>query len=158
MGVGRERAELSVGTQLSARALRPLHTSPPRSGRPRRHHRGAGLAFCQRGPDWHRVSVTDPEAQPSAHTLGARGHASPTPRRRVAEVWSRTAGKREGEGSVRTTKPAPSEYPHVTALGKFAAPRQNPHVLPQGFCFDPPEGWVDWVWLIGYKRGGARKR
>ena len=66
-------------------------------------------------------------------------------------------GRQEKEGSVRTTKPAPSEYPHATALGKFAAPRQNPHVLPPGLGVDQPEGWVDWVWLIGYKRGGCAK-
>ena len=87
----------------------------------------------------------------------ARGHTSPSPRRRVDQVWSRRPAKGQGEGSVRTTKPAPSEYPHATALGKFAAPRQNPHVLPPGFGVDPPEGWVDWVWLIGYKRGGCAK-
>ena len=54
----------------------------------------------------------------------------------------------KGRVPLEQTKPAPSEYPHATALGKFAAPRQNPHVLPPGFGFDPPEGWVDWVvWL-----------
>ena len=66
--------------------------------------------------------------------------------------------KGQGEGSVRTTKPAPSEYPHATALGKFAPPRQNPHVLPPGFGSTHPEGWVDWVWLIGYKKRGVRER
>ena len=91
------------------------------------------------------------------HTLGARGDSSPSPRRRVAQVWSRRARQNKGEGSVRTTKPAPSEYPHARALGKFAAPRQNPHVLPPGFGSTHPEGWVDWVWLIGYKRGGCAK-
>ena len=49
-------------------------------------------------------------------------------------------GKGQGEGSVRTAKPAPSEYPHATALGKFAAPRQNPHVLPPGFGSTHPKG------------------
>ena len=63
----------------------------------------------------------------------------------------------KGRVPLEHAKPAPSEYPHATALGKFEAPRQNPHVLPPGFGFDPPEGWVDWVWLIGFKRGGCAK-
>ena len=91
------------------------------------------------------------------HTLGARGDSSPSPRRRVVHRTQSRRAKGQGEGSVRTTKPAPSEYPHATALGKFAAPRQNPHVLPPGFGSTHPEGWVDWVWLIGYKRGGCAK-
>ena len=80
------------------------------------------------------------QRQPSAHTLGARGHTSPSPRRRVVHRTQSRRAKGQGEGSVRTTKPAPSEYPHATALGKFAAPRQNPHVLPLGFGSTHPEG------------------
>ena len=57
--------------------------------------------------------------QPSAHNaLGAWGTAR---NRRVD--GSPTCGAerpaKRREGSVRTTKPAPSEYPHATALGKF---------------------------------------
>ena len=84
------------------------------------------------------------------------GGSSPTPHRRVAQVWSRRA-KEQGEGSVRTTKPAPSEYPHATALGKFAAPRQNPHVLPPGFGFDPPRRVGRLGLVIGYKKRGCAK-
>ena len=57
--------------------------------------------------------------QPSAHNaLGAWGTAR---NRRVD--GSPTCGAerpaKRREGSVRTTKPAPSEYPHATVLGKF---------------------------------------
>ena len=66
------------------------------------------------------------------------------------------SGRQEEEGSVRTTKPAPSEYPHATALANLSA-ETKPARFASGLWFDPPEGWVDWVWLIGYKRGGCAK-
>ena len=76
----------------------------------------------------------------------------------VVEVARGEDGPRaKGRVPLEQAKPAPSEYPHATALGKFAAPRQNPHVLPPGFGVDPPEGWVDWVWLLGYERGCAKE-
>ena len=66
-------------------------------------------------------------------------------------------GKREGEGSVRTTKPAPSEYPHATALGKFERRDKTRTFCLRALGSTHPEGWVGWVWLIGYKRGGCAK-
>ena len=80
---------------------------------------------------------------------------------RTPSEWSRSHGaeggqREQGKGSVRTTKPAPAEYPHATALGKFAR-RTKPARFASGLWVDPPEGWVDWVWLMGYKRGGCAK-
>ena len=63
------------------------------------------------------------------------------------------------------------------AKGRVPLERQNPHPqntrtlrpwanlsvetkparFASGLGVDPPEGWVDWVWLIGYKRGGCAK-
>ena len=84
-----------------------------------------------------------------------------TPRHRRVDGSPRCGAERpareKGRVLLETVKPAPSEYPHATVLGKFAAPRQNPHVLPPGFGVDPPEGWVDWVGLIGFKKGGCAK-
>ena len=48
--------------------------------------------------------------------------------------------RNKGRVPLEQAKPAPSEYPHATALGKFAAPRQNPHVLPPGFGSTHPKG------------------
>ena len=86
----------------------------------------------------------------------ARVGAWPEPTDAVGEVDAAPQEERGAEAKgvpLEHVKPAPSEYPHATALGKFAAPRQNPHVLPPGFGSTHPEGWVDWVWLMGYKRG-----
>ena len=58
----------------------------------------------------------------------------------------------KGEGSVRTAKPAPSEYPHATALAET-----KPARFASGLGVDPPEGWVDWVWLLVIRRGGCAK-
>ena len=56
----------------------------------------------------------------------------------------RRYGEERGDGAkgvpLERTKPAPSEYPHATALGKFVAPRQNPHVLPPGLGLTHPKG------------------
>ena len=152
-GVGRERAELSVGhSRVHGRCA---------TDTPRRRHRGMAAApTSQRArppadgdPTGHRVSVSS-EAQPSAHGLVARRHASPTPRRGVVHRTHRADGPRaKGKGSVRTTKPAPSEYPHATALGANLRAETKPARFASGLWVDPPEGWVDWVWLIGYKRG-----
>ena len=46
-------------------------------------------------------------------------------------------GYSEGAGFVVLTEPSPSLLP---AFGKFAPPRQNPHVLPLGFGSTHPEG------------------
>ena len=77
--------------------------------------------------------------------------------RRVDEsspARSRRAQKK-GRVPLEQAKPAPSEYPHATALGKFAAPRQNPHVLPPGLGSTHPKGGS--IGLFGYKRGGCAK-
>ena len=90
------------------------------------------------------------------HTLGAwtrLADAASTSRRPHGAEGQRAKGR----VPLEQTKPAPSEYPHATALGKFAVPRQNPHVLPPGFGSTHPEGWVDWFGLFGYKRGGCAK-
>ena len=67
----------------------------------------------------------------------------------------RRHGEERGDGAkgvpLEQAKPAPSEYPHATALGKFAAPRQNPHVLPLGFGSTHPKGGS--IGLLGYKKG-----
>ena len=127
---------------------------------PRRRHRGVAAAptsqcalglllFDTNVPEW------------SCTWDHARVGAWPEPTDAVGEVDAAPQEERGAEAKgvpLEHVKPAPSEYPHATALGKFAAPRQNPHVLPPGFGSTHPEGWVNWVWLIGYKRGGARKR
>ena len=63
----------------------------------------------------------------------------------------------KGRVPLEQTKPAPSEYPHATALGKFAAPRQNPHVLPPGLGSTHPKGGSIGFgyWVI--RRGGCAK-
>ena len=72
----------------------------------------AGLV-CQ----W-QVALPRVESAKCAHPRG-RGDSSPSPRRRVVHRTQSRRAKDKGEGSVRTTKPAPSEYPHATALGRF---------------------------------------
>ena len=70
-------------------------------------------------------------------------------------------GTTKGEGSVRTAKPAPSEYPHATAfriparygLGQICGAETKPARFASGLWVDPPEGGVDWVWLLGYEEG-----
>ena len=86
----------------------------------------------------HRGVVAAPTSQHALPLLGcghrARQHKhklhldhtpagawpEPTDAVGVVEVARGERGPRtKGKGSVRTTKPAPSEYPHATALGKF---------------------------------------
>ena len=93
------------------------------------------------------------DSQPSVHTLGETAR-----RRRVDESPARSRrAKGQGEGSVRTTKPAPSEYPHATALGKFERRDKT-----RTFCLRAlvrPTRRVGRLGLvIGYREGGARKR
>ena len=80
------------------------------------------------------------------------GHTS---RRRVdgsPRCGAEGHGKREGEGSVRTTKPAPSEYPHATALGKFERRDKT-----RTFCLRalgrPTQRVGRMGLVIGYKKG-----
>ena len=73
----------------------------------------------------------------------------------------RRYGEERGDGAkgvpLERTKPAPSEYPHATAWDEFAAPRQNPHVLPPGLGSTHPKvGRLGLV--IGYKKRGVRER
>ena len=107
------RAE--CGLQPSARALRHGHNSPTPSRSGRRPHVAARSASAGGWPP----SQT---AQRQTHPDHTRADACPEPTDAVGVVEAaRTEPKaaREGEGSVRTTKPAPSIYPHATALGKF---------------------------------------
>ena len=96
--------------------------------------------------------ATGRHSQPSVHTLGAWDTAR---QRRVdgsPRCGAEGHGKRKG-GSVRTTKPAPSEYPHAMALGKFEAPRQNPHVLTPALGSTHPSGGSIGFGLLVMKRG-----
>ena len=83
-----------------------------------------------------------------------------TPRhRRVDESCTapRAEGPRaKGRVPLERKNPHPQNTRTLRPWVNLSA-RQNPHVLPPGFGFDPPEGWVDWVWLLGYKRGCAKE-
>ena len=141
-------------TQPSARSLRPLHTSPTPSRSGRRPHvaarsASAGDGHRARQHKDKRTRIT-PEQTPA--------QSPPTP----SEWWrppTRSGpAKQKGRVPLERQKPAPSEYPHATALGKFRAPRQNPHVLPPGFGSTHPSGGSIGFWLIGYKKRGVRER
>ena len=90
-----------------------------------------------------------------AHPLGAWEHTSPTPRRRVVHRTQSRRAKDKGEGSVRTTKPAPSEYPHATALGKFGRRDKTRTFCLRALGRPTPKGGS--IGLFGYKRGGCAK-
>ena len=106
----------------------------------------AGLV-CQ----W-QVALPRVESAKCAHPRG-RGDSSP---RRVDESCTarRAEGPRaKGRVPLEQAKPAPSEYPHATALGKFERRDKTRTFCLRALVSTHPEGWVDWVWLIGYKRG-----
>ena len=69
---------------------------------------------------------------------------------------SRRARQRR-EGSVRTDKTRTLRIPARYGLGQICGAETKPARFDSGRWVDPPEGWVDWVWLIGYKRGGCAK-
>ena len=128
--------------------LRRWEDSPP----PRRRR---GVASADGGCQW-LVALASVQSQPSAHdTLGARRHSSPTPRRRVAEVWSRTAGKRREGVPLERQNPHPQNT-RTLRPWQICAPRQNPHVLPPGFGSTHPKGGSIGFgyWVI---RGGCAK-
>ena len=180
MVVGRSRRPAPGA--VAARFFRPLLMARGRPAREWQHppvpsrlgpHTAYAVGSSRRRPDavaaWPLRMGRVGCQWPVAHSLRAcRAEAAECARpRRLGTCLANAAstsrrphgaeGQREqGEGSVRTTEPAPSEYPHATAFGKFEAPRQDPHVLTPGFGVDPPEGWVDWVWF-GYRRGGCAK-
>ena len=87
-----------------------------------------------------------------AHPRGM-GHASSTPRRRVVHRTQSRRAKGQGEGSVRTGKTRTLRIPARYGLGQICGAETKPARFASGLWVDPPEGWVDWVWLIGYKRG-----
>ena len=64
---------------------------------------------------------------------------------------------KEGEGSVRNSKTRTLRIPARYGLGQICGAETKPARFDSGLGVDPPEGWVDWVWLIGYKRGGCAK-
>ena len=65
---------------------------------------------------------------------------------------------KEGEGSVRNSKTRTLRIPARYGLGQICGAETKPARFASGLGVDPPEGWVDWVGLIGYEEGGARKR
>ena len=65
---------------------------------------------------------------------------------------------KEGEGSVRNSKTRTLRIPARYGLGKFAAPRQNPHVLHPGMGSTHPKGGSIGFGLVIREKGGARKR
>ena len=152
MGVGRERAELEC--QLpGSRGLCATDTA-------RRRRRGV---------------VAAPTSQHALPLLGgghrARQHkhklhldhtpagAWPEPADAVGEVDAAPRGGagRRGQGSsVRTENPHPQNTRTLRPLANLRA-ETKPARFASGLGVDPPEGWVDWVGLFGYKRGGCAK-
>ena len=68
------------------------------------------------------------------------------------------AGRRGQGSSVRTDKTRTLRIPARYGLGQICGAETKPARFASGLGVDPPEGWVDWVWLIGYKKRGVRER
>jgi len=147
---GRDGPSLRAECGPGDTACGPGHSSPTpsRSGRRPRVAARSWLVGCSESVREHKTQ----------EHRGARVDAGPEPTDAVGvvEVARGERGPRtKGKGSVRTTKPAPSEYPHATALANLRA-RQNPHVLPPGFGSTHPKGGSIGFgyWVI---RGGCAK-
>ena len=88
-----------------------------------------------------------------------RTSSGPGPRLADAASTGRPGVEQEGtareKGRVplERVKPAPSEYPHATALGKFECRDKTRTFCLRALGTTHPEGWVDLVWFLGYKRG-----
>ena len=72
----------------------------------------------------------------------------------------RRHGEERGDGAKGVPLERKNPHPQNTrTLGPLANLRRRDKT--RTFCLrawvDPPEGWVDWVWLMGYKRGGCAK-
>ena len=70
---------------------------------------------------------------------------------------ARTEPKRQEKGRVplEQAKPAPSEYPHATALGKFERRDKTRTFCLRALGRPTPKGGS--IGLFGYKRGGCAK-
>ena len=103
-------------------------------------------------------TATDAYAQ--LHPDHARVDTWPEPTDAVGVVEvARGEGGQRAKGRV----PLERQNPHsqnTRTLRPWAnlSAETKPARFASGLWVDPPEGWVDWVWLMGYEEGGARKR